>query len=110
VSPTQRTAQKLRELKISPVTAVTDFLSAIRRTTVASIEKVYPAEYVGVTNIEYVLTIPANWSDSAKNLMVRAVEGAGFGTHRIDFNLIGEPEAIAVYILNALQPNALNVS
>jgi hypothetical protein len=110
MTPAGRAAQKLREMKILPVTAVTNFLSGIRRTIVASIERLYPVEYVGAIKIEYVLTVPAMWSDSAKDLMVEAVETAGFGKNRVDFNLISEPEAVALYSFEVIQPNTLNVS
>jgi len=109
MTPAGRAAQKLRDMKILPVTAVTNFLSATRRTTVANIERSYPAEYVRVTKIEYVLAVPAMWSNSAKDLMVEAVERAGFGKHRVDFNLISEPEAAALYAFEVIQPNTFKV-
>jgi len=109
MTPAGRAAQKLRDMKILPVTAVTNFLSATRRTTVANIERSYPAEYVRGTKIEYVLAVPAMWSNSAKDLMVEAVERAGFGKHRVDFNLISEPEAAALYAIEVIQPNTFKV-
>ncbi|KAF8544623.1 hypothetical protein BDD12DRAFT_723315 [Trichophaea hybrida] len=101
-------AQKLQLLNISAVTAVTDFLSAVRTTTVESIERTYDAEWVRESKIEYVLTVPAIWSDSAKSRMVQAAKEAGFGTHRVDFNLVSEPEAAAAYALKVIQPHNLS--
>lgn len=109
-TPAQSTAKKLQELGLTPVAVISDFLSAIRETTVASIEGTYPADLVRETKVEYVLTVPAMWSDSAKSHMVRAAEAAGFGTHRVDFDLVSEPEAAASYTLKVMQPHNLNVS
>ena len=66
-------------------------------------------EFVRNAEIEYVLTVPAIWTDSAKDLMVKAATSAGFGKHRVNFNLVSEPEAAAAYTLRAIQPNDLNV-
>ncbi|KAF8247382.1 hypothetical protein K440DRAFT_661489 [Wilcoxina mikolae CBS 423.85] len=107
-TPAHKTAQKLQLLNMSAVTVVTDFLSAVRTTTVESIERTYDAEWVRESKIEYVLTVPAIWSDSAKSLMVQAAKEAGFGTHRVDFNLVSEPEAAAAHALKVIQPHNLN--
>jgi molecular chaperone DnaK (HSP70) len=109
-TPAHKTAQKLQLLNMSAVTVVTDFLSAVRTTTIESIERTYDAEWVQESKIEYVLTVPAIWSDSAKSLMVQAAKEAGFGTHRVDFNLVSEPEAAAAHALRVIQPHNLNVS
>jgi hypothetical protein len=100
----------LRGLQISPVTVVADFLSSVLKVTTESIERTYQTLWVRESTVEYVLTVPAIWSDSAKNLMVQAAGKAGFGTHRVDFNLISEPESAAAYTLKAIEPNDLNAS
>ena len=108
-TPARKTAQKLQQLDIPVVVVVKDFLSAIRQTTIQEIEKTYGNDWVRKSKVEYVLTVPAIWSDAAKSLMVQAAEGAGFGTHRIGFSLVGEPEAAAAHTLHAIQPNHLTV-
>lgn len=60
------------------------------------------------TKVEFVLTVPAVWSDSAKNATLQAAERAGMG-NRHDLKLISEPEAAAIYTLKAIQPNHLKV-
>ena len=110
VTPAQRTAGMLQKANLTPVTVVTDFLKAVRETALASIEGAYGSEWTRSTRKEYVLTVPAIWSDAAKSLMVQAAQDAGFGVHRVDFNLISEPEAAAAYTLRAIQPNNLEVS
>ena len=110
VTPAQRTAGMLQGANLTPVAVVTDFLKAVRETALASIEGTYGSEWTLSTRKEYVLTVPAIWSDTAKSLMVQAAQDAGFGVHRVDFNLISEPEAAAAYTLRAIQPNNLEVS
>ncbi|KAI5812785.1 hypothetical protein BZA77DRAFT_323306 [Pyronema omphalodes] len=108
ITPAQNTAYQLRQSGISPVEVVTDFLSSVRQTTIAAIERTYDKQWVTESNKEFVLTVPAIWSDSARSLMVQAAQKAGFGVHRVDFNLISEPEAAAAHTLRAIQPNHLN--
>ena len=110
VTPAQRTAGMLQKANLTPVGVVTDFLGAVRETALASIEGAYGIEWTLSTRKEYVLTVPAIWSDAAKSLMVQAAQDAGFGVHRVDFNLLSEPEAAAAYTLRAIQPNNLEVS
>ena len=109
VTPTQSTALKLWQSSLTPVAVVTDFLAAVRETALASIESTYGSEWTRTIGKEYVLTVPAMWTDAAKSHMVKAAQDAGFGIHRVDFNLISEPEAAAAYTLRAIQPNRLEV-
>jgi hypothetical protein len=109
-TPAHETALTLQDLEIAPVTVVSDFLRLVRDVTKKSIDATYGAAFVRGSKMEYVLTIPAIWSDSAKARMVEAAESAGFGSHRTDFNLIGEPESAAVYAMKEIQANALKAS
>ncbi|KAA8913169.1 hypothetical protein FN846DRAFT_916415 [Sphaerosporella brunnea] len=104
--PSQATAIKLRKLNIRPVEVVTDFLASVRRVALASIKDTYGEKKE--IKVQYVLTIPAIWKDMEKSLMIQASENAGFGTHRVDFELVGEPESAAAYTLKAIQPNNLD--
>ena len=109
-TPERRTALQLEALHIQPITVVTDFLRSVREVAVASMERTYDAQWVRRSKVEYILTIPAIWTDAAKSLMIKAAEDAGFGAHRADFHLVSEPESAAAYTLKAIQPNNLNVS
>ena len=60
------------------------------------------------TSLEFVLTVPAVWSDAAKNATLQAAEQAGIGS-RHNLKLISEPEAAAVYTLQAMQPSHLRI-
>ena len=67
VTPAQRTALKLQQINLAPVAVVADFLAAVRKTTLASIEGCYGTEWALSIRKEYVLTVPALWSDAAKS-------------------------------------------
>jgi len=68
----------------------------------------YGETFISLTKVEFVLTVPAVWSDSAKDATLKAAEKAGMGK-RHELKLISEPEAAAVYTLKAIQPNHLKV-
>ncbi|KAI5807184.1 hypothetical protein EDC01DRAFT_638392 [Geopyxis carbonaria] len=108
-NPAETSRTMLEELEIEPVQVVEDFLLRVREVTVATIKNKYSEECVRGAKIKYVLTVPAIWSDLAKDRMIKAAIGAGYGKHRIDFDLISEPEAAAAYTLKAIQPNHLSV-
>lgn len=108
-TPAHKSANVLAKLKITVVQVVADFLTSIREVTIESIERTYGAEWVQKSVIEYVLTVPAIWSDAAKDLMVQAAMQAGFGVHRKNFHLVSEPEAAAAYSLSVIPPNSLKI-
>jgi molecular chaperone DnaK (HSP70) len=68
----------------------------------------YGETFMSLTKVQFVLTVPAVWSDSAKDATLKAAEKAGMGK-RHELQLISEPEAAAVYTLKAIQPNHLKV-
>ena len=88
--------------------AVTDYLSQIHRHTMETLTKRYGETFMSMTKVQFVLTVPAVWSDSAKDATLKAAEKAGMGK-KGDLKLISEPEAAAVYTLKAIQPNHLKV-
>jgi molecular chaperone DnaK (HSP70) len=104
------TAHAIECLKISVVTVISDFLKLVLDLTKETIDRTYGEKFVRGSKMEYILTVPAIWTDLAKDLMVKAAESAGFGTFRVDFKLIGEPESAAVYSLKKIKPNSLKAS
>lgn len=88
--------------------AVSDYLTKIYEHTMETLNRRYGESFVNSTEVEFVLTVPAVWSDAAKNATLQAAERAGMGS-RHDLKLISEPEAAAVYTLKTIQPNGLNV-
>lgn len=109
VTPAVRASKRLTELGIEPVTVVEDFLKGVRQVTLDAIRNTFGKEMVEMNDLEWILSVPAIWSDSAKDLMVKAARGAGFGRHWKDFYLVGEPEAAAAYTLKAIQSHGLKV-
>ncbi|RAL16833.1 Hsp70 family protein [Aspergillus homomorphus CBS 101889] len=58
-----------------------------------------------VMDLRFVLTVPAVWSDKAKDGTLRAALKAGIAPQ--DISLVSEPEAAALYSLRAIQPNTI---
>ena len=107
VSPLD-TAAQLRKYERTVMDAVSDYLTQIYKHTMDTLTRRYGETFMSMTKVQFVLTVPAVWSDSAKNATLQAAERAGMGNIH-DLKLISEPEAAAVYTLRAIQPNHLKV-
>jgi molecular chaperone DnaK (HSP70) len=88
--------------------AVSDYLTQIHKHTMDTLTKRYGETFMSMTKVQFVLTVPAVWSDAAKDATLKAAEKAGMGD-KGDLKLISEPEAAAVYTLKAIQPNHLKI-
>jgi hypothetical protein len=102
------TADRLQRHGLSLVDTITDFLKSVLELIEENMNRAY-GHWAREAKRLFIMTVPAMWEDYAKALMIQAAENAGFGTHRIDFKLISEPESAASYTLKAIQPNHLNV-
>lgn len=107
VSPLE-TASQLRKFDKTVMEAASDYLAQIYKHTIATLTKRYGETFMSITKVQFVLTVPAVWSDSAKDATLKAAEKAGMGK-RHELQLISEPEAAAVYTLKAIQPNHLKI-
>lgn len=58
-------------------------------------------------NLQFVMTVPAVWSDKAKDTMMQVACLAGIPN--ADLFLVSEPEAAAVYAIRTIQPNTMAV-
>ena len=83
---------------------VADYLREIYKHTQFELIKRYGELFLETTSIQWILTVPAVWSDAAKDATLTAAKQAGMGP---DLKLISEPEAAAVYTLQAVQPQGL---
>ncbi|KAI5853264.1 hypothetical protein DFP73DRAFT_603959 [Morchella snyderi] len=92
-----------------PVDLMVDYLGGLKTYTRTVLEGHFGKDFLEITPIEYFLTVPAVWSDSAKAQTLYAAETLGLGTKN-NLRLISEPEAAAVYSLKAIQPNILKVN
>ncbi|KAI1430656.1 actin-like ATPase domain-containing protein [Xylaria sp. CBS 124048] len=104
----QETATQLRRVDKTVVDAVSDYLTAIHGHTMDTLGRRYGESFMASTQVDFVLTCPAVWSDAAKNATLQAAERAGMGL-KSEIQMISEPEAAAVYTLKAIQPNHLSV-
>ncbi|WPH04010.1 Hypothetical protein R9X50_00689400 [Acrodontium crateriforme] len=107
VSPLE-TAAQLRKCERTVMDAVSDYLIKIYEHTLETLTRRYGSSFMSTTKVEFVLTVPAVWSDAAKNATLQAAERAGMG-RRHELRLISEPEAAAVYTLKTVQPNGMKV-
>lgn len=90
----------------TPVRAAADFLCELYKMANEELIKRFGDQMMSTTKIEYVLTVPAVWSDAAKNATLSAAELAGMGQN---LRLISEPEAAAVHALTSMQNSNLSV-
>ncbi|KAH0566440.1 hypothetical protein GP486_000152 [Trichoglossum hirsutum] len=103
--PAQITKVELLKLGKPPIDVATDYIGALYKHALSQIEKAYPRDYVQMHQKKFVLTVPAVWSDKAKDVTLRAARNAGI--HPI--TLIKEPEAAALYTLHFLKNGALAI-
>lgn len=90
---------QLTESGVTVEEAVSDFISALFRHAKEEMIERFGETMVSTTPIRVILTVPAVWSDAAKDATLRAAEKAGMGTN---IRMISEPEAAANYAINAI--------
>ncbi|KAK4995018.1 hypothetical protein LTR66_005073 [Elasticomyces elasticus] len=98
--------EKLFDADRDTTDVVADYLSELYKHAKEALVRRYGEVFMSTTKMRFVLTVPAVWSDKAKNATMQAAERAGI--HE-DLSMITEPEAAAVYALQAIQPNPLLV-
>lgn len=99
--------RELKELDKSPQEVATDFLLQMHTVVVKEdslMRKRYGDINVWNSEINWVLTVPAIWSDAAKDLTRQAAINSGMGHNLM---LVTEPEAAAVYTLT--ESKSLNI-
>ncbi|KAF8449901.1 hypothetical protein BDZ91DRAFT_786934 [Kalaharituber pfeilii] len=89
-----------------PVDAVTDYLRAVKAHTLEVLGHVFGSKFWENIDIEYHVTIPAVWSESAKALTLKAATDAGICSDK-DIVLITEPEAASLHCLTDLYSGLL---
>jgi len=80
--------------------AIADYLSAVHAHAQDALIKRFGEHMMSSTPIEVVLTVPAIWSDAAKDATFRVAQRAGMGTN---LRMISEPEAAAIYALESMK-------
>ena len=84
---------------------IADYLTSLRTHADQILRHKIPASAFASTPIEYIVTVPAVWSDGAKAKTKLAAERAGMGK----VHMVAEPEAGAVYALHALHPHTIKI-
>jgi Hsp70 protein len=82
------------------VDIVADYLKEVRKSFMEHLNKQYGAVLISTLRKELIITVPAVWSERAKDLTLKAVGQAGFEANSI--SMITEPEAAAVYTLKGM--------
>lgn len=90
--------KNLKKLPKDPVSVAADFIGAIYRHALSEIESAVPTKYFKRCQKEFVLSVPAVWSDAAKNATLEAAKLAGI----FPVTLIKEPEAAALHTMHSL--------
>ncbi|KAL9114873.1 MAG: hypothetical protein Q9227_001116 [Pyrenula ochraceoflavens] len=103
--PALNTEAELKKLGKPAMAVASDFISAIFRHALDKISSKYPKTYLDMLDKEYVLSVPAVWSDKAKYATLRAARNAGI----TPVKLIKEPEAAALFTLNEMKHKGLEV-
>ncbi|KAF4965671.1 hypothetical protein FSARC_6566 [Fusarium sarcochroum] len=87
-----------------------DYLRAVYSTVSKELLKQYSKALLTSLRKEYVVTVPAVWSERAKSLTLQAVRNAGIAEEEGEtVSLVIEPEAAAVYALKEAIENANKV-
>ncbi|KPI42713.1 Chaperone protein dnaK [Cyphellophora attinorum] len=82
----------------------TDYLRELHKITQAYISGKLGKAVLATTQVQYVLTVPAMWSDKGKELTRSCARAAGFGAR---IHLISEPEAAVTHALDAIRNSNL---
>lgn len=97
--------KQLQQCGKTATEAVADYLSLILKEAENALRIRFGEQMLSTTKIEYVLTVPAVWSDAAKDATIKAAEKAGLGS---SLHMISEPEAAAIYALKTMEHNILS--
>ncbi|KAH7304629.1 putative heat shock 70 kDa protein 12A [Rhexocercosporidium sp. MPI-PUGE-AT-0058] len=88
-----------------PIDVASDYIASLYKHAISRIEEQFFKDYVEMQHKKFVLTVPAVWSDKAKDLTLKAAKNAGI----YPITLIKEPEAAALYTLHYLKGKALSL-
>lgn len=91
----------------SPENLVTHYLRKLREHTVGILKTKLGSSF-DTMKLEYVITVPAVWSDKAKATTLSCAEMAGPG-EMSKIRIISEPEAAAIHALQSKSPHGLKV-
>ncbi|CAG7995699.1 unnamed protein product [Penicillium salamii] len=101
---------KLPDFKHEAREVCADFLRGVYTYTMDYLKQRLGPPIMQVTPLEFWFTVPAIWSDKAKEETMRVATSAGFGSRTQDkISMITEPEAAAVATLSTLSDDDLGL-
>ena len=90
-----------------PVDIIAEYLAHVKAHLLKNLDIQYGKKLWTMLPITLVVTVPAVWSDMAKNLTLEAVDKAGFNSQELPLLkrtvLTTEPEAAAIYTIQSLR-------
>lgn len=69
--PSRDSSAEIGRLQKEPLGVATDYISALYNHAISVIESKEPKDYLDMIPRQYVLSVPAVWSDKAKNMTLR---------------------------------------
>ena len=93
------TNRLLEDLGLSPLEAATTFLRLFWQHVEQQIIREHSEQTYKLAEKHVVLTVPAVWSDAAKQNTFNMAEGAGLGRKDLNLSTVAEPEAAAIAVL-----------
>jgi hypothetical protein len=89
---------------------VTDYMSALGDHLTYTLREKLGDGVLRSTPLEFVVTVPAIWSEKAKEKTKKACQAAqGLSAGKAPIHLVSEPEAAAIYALHGLDPHGLKI-
>lgn len=104
--PAQNTKLLLNKSRKNAVRVTGDYLGQLIRLTKQILQRRFGLRADDM-DLRFILTVPAVWSDKAKDSTLRAAIAGGINAE--DISLVSEPEAAALYALDATRPNSIGV-
>ncbi|KAJ5325285.1 Heat shock protein 70 family [Penicillium brevicompactum] len=102
--PARESKLLIEELGKTPVGVAGDYLEHVVAFSMEILKRRFSTALKAM-EIHYFLTVPAVWSDKAKDLTLRAARLARVPATAL--TLLSEPEAAAVYAIQTMQPNSI---
>ncbi|KAL4960816.1 Hsp70 family protein [Aspergillus stella-maris] len=93
----------------TPEQLAEDYLTALYKHIMYTLEQKLGAALLRTIPLEFSLTVPAIWTEAAKDKTLKACQRAGFIKNNEEISLVSEPEAAAIYAIHGLDPHGLKV-
>lgn len=97
----------IEEMRRTPTAVAGEYLKKIVSHARLILDRRGIGSLMKAMDVQYILTVPAVWSDKAKDLTRQAAHLAGIPES--DTFLLSEPEAAAVYTIRTIQSNNIAV-